>query len=382
MIRRSQGVHDSADIPRYIGSMIETVPDIAPASFARFDAIIDARSPSEYAEDHIPGAINLPTLDDAERAEIGTIYVRRSKFDARRLGAALAARNIARHLETTLADKPRHWRPLVYCWRGGQRSGAMATVLAQVGWRVGVLQGGYKTWRRAVVETLRLSEAPLDNILLLDGQTGAAKSRILERLAALGAQTLDLEALAAHRGSVFGGWADRPQPSQKMFESFLYREMSRLDPARLVVIEAESSHVGRCVVPRRLWRAMRAAPRIEVKADAALRARHIIAAYDDLMRDKEAVLAAIARLAPFHEKSRIERWRNMAQTEEYAALVVELMRDHYDPLYARARKRRADKPLAEIRLSRLDAEDIDAAARRIKEIAERSTAAARASHGA
>ncbi|GAB4519693.1 MAG: tRNA 2-selenouridine(34) synthase MnmH [Amphiplicatus sp.] len=368
-------------IPRYTGAMIEAVPDVAPASLARFDATIDARSPGEYAEDHIPGAINLPTLDDAERAEIGTIYVRRSKFDARRLGAALAARNIARHLETALAGKPRHWRPLIYCWRGGQRSAAMATVLAQVGWRVGVVQGGYKTWRRAVVETLRLCEAPLD-ILLLDGQTGAAKSRILERLAALGAQTLDLEALAAHRGSVFGGWADRPQPGQKMFESLLFRDISRLDPARPIIVEAESSHIGRCVVPRRLWRAMRAAPRIEIKADAALRARHIIAAYDDLIRDKETVLAAIARLAPFHEKARIERWRNLAQAEEYAALAAALMRDHYDPLYERARKRRQDRPLAEIRLDRLDAEDIDAAARRIKEIAERFAGAARAAHSA
>ncbi|WP_089411418.1 tRNA 2-selenouridine(34) synthase MnmH [Amphiplicatus metriothermophilus] len=361
--------------------MIETVPDVEPARLARFDAIIDARSPGEYAEDHIPGAINLPALDDAERAAIGTIYVRRSKFEARRRGAALVARNIARHIETALADKPRQWRPLIYCWRGGQRSAAMATVLAQVGWRVGVLQGGYKTWRRAVVETLRLSEAPI-GVLLLDGQTGAAKSRILERLAALDVQTLDLEALAAHRGSVFGGWADRPQPGQKMFESLLFQNIRRLDPARPIVVEAESNHIGRCVIPRRLWRAMRAAPRIEVKADAALRARHIAAAYDDLIRDREAVLAALARLAPFHDKARIERWRTMAQAEDYAALAAELMRDHYDPLYERARKRREDKPLAEIRLDRLDAEDIDAAARRIKDIAERFAGAARAAHSA
>src|SRR6056297_789826 len=111
-----------------------------------FDTIIDVRSPSEFAEDHMHGAINLPVLSDAERAQVGTIYVQQDAFLARKIGAALVSRNAASHLEGPLADMGGGWRPLVYCWRGGQRSGAFATILDQVGWRVQVLEGGYQTY--------------------------------------------------------------------------------------------------------------------------------------------------------------------------------------------------------------------------------------------
>jgi tRNA 2-selenouridine synthase len=217
---------------------------VDPASLAYFDAIIDVRSPSEFAEDHIPGAENLPVLDDAQRAEVGTIYVQQSRFLARRIGAAHVARNIALHLETTLADRPASFRPLVHCWRGGQRSQAMATILSQVGWPTSVLVGGYRTYRRRV--TARLYDdgpTPL-KLVLLDGHTGSAKTDVLLRLAQLGVQTLDLEGLAEHRGSLFGGRPGRAQPSQKLFESRLLSALEALDPARPVVVEAESSKIG------------------------------------------------------------------------------------------------------------------------------------------
>ena len=344
--------------------MIEPVADISADNLARFDAIIDVRSPSEFAEDRIPGAINLPVLDDAERALVGTIYVQESRFRARRIGAALVARNVARHLEENLADRPPAFRPLIYCWRGGMRSNAMATILSQIGWRVGVLAGGYKTWRRRVVEELRRSEAPL-NLVLLDGRTGAAKSQTLARVAAKGGQAVDLEALAAHRGSVFGALRDARQPSQKFFESQLWRALSAFDPARPILVEAESARIGAITLPRRLWAAMKRAPSIVVEAPIGVRARNIVEAYRDLVADRGAIAAAIDRLAPFHPKERLEDWRALAEAGEDATLAADLMRVHYDPLYDRSRRRREAPTLATLRLAEISPDALDGAAAEI-----------------
>lgn len=337
----------------------------------RFDAIIDVRTPAEFGEDHIPGAINLPVLSNEQRVKVGTLYKQVSKFDARRIGAAYVARNVADHLVEYFAGKPGTFRPLLYCWRGGMRSGAMATIISQVGWRTGVLAGGYKSWRRAVVAGLRREAAPLP-IILLDGQTGTAKSALIERLSLLGVQTLDLEGLARHRGSVFGAMPGAAQPGQKMFESLLWRDLSRLDPARPIIVEAESSRIGRCEIPKRLWRSMLAAPRIILRADAALRTVYIVTAYTDFTRDPATARAAVERLKGFHAKACLEEWRRMAEAGDYPALAAELMQAHYDPLYDRARKRRGDHPLAELTLQRLDAAALDKAAKDISDLIERS----------
>ncbi|MFQ5562436.1 MAG: tRNA 2-selenouridine(34) synthase MnmH [Parvularculaceae bacterium] len=347
--------------------MIETVSDVDPAALERFDDIIDVRSPAEFAEDRLPGAINLPVLSNEERAEVGTIYVRQSRFLARRIGAAYIARNIACHLEEVLNDRPPGYHPLVYCWRGGQRSNAMATIFAGIGWRTSVLEGGYRTWRRSVVAALRESDAPL-RVFLIDGQTGSAKTEILNRLGALGVQTLDLEGLAAHRGSVFGAHASRPQPSQKLFESSLWDALSRLDPDRPIVVEAESNHIGRVTVPRRLWRAMQAAPRADIRVDPEARAHYLLSAYADIIERPDTVLAAVDRLAPFQCKETIECWRDLAEQRDYLTLATALMRDHYDPLYNRSRKRRADRPATELSLGGLDKDEIARAARDIRTI--------------
>lgn len=352
-------------------TMIETIAGASPENLARFDAIVDVRTPDEFAEDRIPGAINLPVLTNEERAEVGTIYVQESRFRARRIGAAHIARNVARHLETEFAGMPAAFRPLLYCWRGGMRSGAMATILSQVGWRTGVLQGGYKTWRREVVAALRDEAAPAWKIVLIDGQTGTAKSDILNRLGGLGVQVVDLEELAAHRGSVFGGFVARPQPGQKLFESLLWRELRGLDPARPIVVEAESCRIGRCEIPSALWRAMLGAPRLVVKAAAAERALYLTTAYADIIADGAAVLGAIARLAPFHSKEQIEDWREMADAEQFPALAESLMRVHYDPLYDRTRKSRDGETLAEIALDGFSEEALDKAAAEIGEVVKR-----------
>ena len=322
---------------------LDVTEDVSAAALARFDMLIDARSPGEFAEDHLPGAVNLPVLTDAERAEVGTIYVQESRFHARRLGAAYVARNIARHLEAGLADRPGGFQPLVYCWRGGMRSNAMASILAQVGWRTSVLAGGYRTYRRHVVARLYDGELPL-RFILLDGHTGSAKTEMLGRLAARGFQTLDLEGLAEHRGSLFGAMAGRAQPSQKLFESRLLAALDAFDPARPVIAEAESSKIGDRMVPPALWIRLADAPRIEILAERADRARYLVSAYSDLIADRDALEAAFARMPVKPSAERLAAWRAFADAGQYAELAEAIMALHYDPAYDRSRKRH-DRPL-------------------------------------
>jgi len=316
--------------------MIQAVEDLSPASLAGFDAVIDVRTGAEFAVDHLPGALNLPVLDEAERALVGTIYTKESRFRARRIGAALIARNIARHLEEGLADRPPAWRPLIYCWRGGQRSGAMATILDQIGWRVAVVTGGYRTWRRRVQKALYDGELTR-RMVLLDGDTGSGKTAILARLGERGVQTLDLEALAAHRGSLFGGLRDEPQPSQKLFESRLLARLEALDPETVTVVEAESSKIGERMIPPALWRAMSAARRIEVSAPLVARAAFVAREYGVTARDRSAVAEILARLPGRHGRKRIGEWLTRLDGGDVTGFAEALMEGHYDPAYRRGR---------------------------------------------
>ena len=334
-----------------------------------FDEIIDVRAPTEYAEDHLPGAINLPVLDDAERARVGTIYKQVAPFAARKIGAALVARNAARHIEEALADKPGGWRPLVHCWRGGQRSGSFALILGQIGWRVETLAGGYKAWRGLVLH--ELTETPLRApLVVLDGNTGSAKTELLARLAARGVQVIDLEGLAHHRGSLFG--ARGAQPSQRMFEGRLAHALAVLDPDRPLVVEAESAMIGNCRLPPILWRAMTQAPRIELEVSRADRAAYLAQAYLDVTADPARLMATLEQLRPYHPAKRIETWQALATTGAFADLAGALMEHHYDPRYAKHRARsdlrRTLHPLAALSPEALD-RAADALARQIPEIA-------------
>jgi len=343
---------------------LDVVQTADAATRSRFDLVIDVRSPGEFALDHVPGAVNLPVLSDAERAEVGTIYVQDSRFKARRLGAAYVAHNVARHLETSLADKPGGFRPLLYCWRGGMRSNAMALILSQVGWRTSVLAGGYMTYRRGV--TARLYDAaPQIRAVVLDGPTGSGKTEILQRLAALGVQVLDLEGLAAHRGSLLGRLPDRGQPSQKMFESRLLATLETLDPARSVVIEAESSKVGERMIPPVVWQAMAVAPQIRLAAPAAARARYLAPAYHHLAADPAELMAILQRL-PSHPGARqLEVWLRLVEAGALEEVAAALIEQHYDPAYRRSSRKQARALLGEIVLEDLGPAALDAAAAEI-----------------
>ena len=321
-----------------------------------FDDIIDVRAPAEFAEDHIPGSISLPVLSDEERAEVGTIYKQVSPFKARKVGAALVARNASVHLQGALAEKTGAWKPLVYCWRGGQRSGSFASILAQIGWRVDTISGGYKSWRGLVVKAVY--DTPVASpVVVLDGNTGSAKTEILNLLPQFGVQVIDLEGMARHRGSLFGALPGG-QPSQKAFERELALVLARLDPARPVVVEAESSKVGECRVPPELWKAMVAAPRVAIAAPRAARAAYLVRAYADMVEDADRLAGVIELLRMSHGRDVVDGWRLMAQDGRFGELADGLMELHYDPRYDKHRERMA-MPFAEIAAGALGPQDMD-----------------------
>ena len=309
--------------------------DTVQCRLAEFDTLIDVRSPSEFAEDHLPGAINCPVLNDAERQEVGTLYKQVNAFEAKKIGAAKVARNIGQYIESLFVDKPRDWRPLVYCWRGGNRSGAMAHVLAKIGWHVAQLDGGYKQYRHHVNQTMH-SLSQRFRFKVVCGTTGSGKSRLLQILKAQGMQIIDLEQLAMHRGSVLGHLPNASQPSQKMFESQLWEILRSLDPERDVFIEAESKKVGNLRVPDTLMTAMRSAPCIALELPLEQRVALLMADYAHFVAQPEILNRQLDCLVSLYGKAKILAWQAMASAGNLQDLVTILLTEHYDPAYRRS----------------------------------------------
>jgi tRNA 2-selenouridine synthase len=340
--------------------MIRSVIDCSEAlgNLDAFDSVIDVRSPGEFALDHVPGAINCPVLDDVERARIGTQHKTESAFAAKRSGAALVARNIARHLEQSFADKPRHWRPLVYCWRGGQRSAALTYVLSSIGWPARQLEGGYRAYRRHVLAELERLPARF-TLRVVCGSTGSGKSRLLRHLVQQGAQVLDLEELAQHRGSVLGALPSAPQPPQKSFETRLWWTLRSLDPARPVFVESESRKVGQLRLPDALIAQMRAADCVLLGLPLAARVRLLRDEYAHFEADLPSLLRQLDCLVALHGRERVEAWKRLAREQRWAEMVERLLEEHYDPAYRRSIGRnfaRAGEGVAVALASEADAE--------------------------
>ena len=293
------------------------------------------RSPSEFALDHVPRAVNCPVLDDAERATVGTLYKQSSPFDAKKIGAALVSKNIARHIEERFRDRARDWRPLVYCWRGGKRSGAMAHVLREVGWPAATLEGGYRAYRREVVRQLEELPGRL-RFQVICGATGSGKSRLLEALAARGAQVLDLEAIARHRGSVLGDLPGDPQPSQKMFDSLVWDRLRRFDAARPVFVESESKKIGQLQLPEKLLERMRASPCVRLEVPVSCRVRFLIDEYRHLLESPPRLKDKLACLRALYGGEVLDGWMKQVDAGDWKALVTDLLVEHYDPAYRRS----------------------------------------------
>jgi tRNA 2-selenouridine synthase len=313
---------------------VHTIPAAeAIARLGDFSAIIDARSEGEYAEDHLPGALNWPSLNDEERKLVGTIYKQVSPFEAQKRGAALVAANIARHIEREVIDKPRNWQPLAYCWRGGKRSGSLALVLGQIGFKVSVIEGGYKAFRSAVLAALPELAGRLQYRVIC-GPTGSGKTRLLQALAQAGAQVLDLEALASHRSSVLGMIPGQPQPTQKRFDTLVWDELRRFSPFRPVFVESESRKVGNLTVPEALIERMRASPCLRLELSEDERVALLLEDYDFFVKDQKLFCERLDALIQLRGKAVVEAWQAQVAAGEIEAVVRELLLKHYDPGYA------------------------------------------------
>nr|WP_316639528.1 tRNA 2-selenouridine(34) synthase MnmH [uncultured Roseateles sp.] len=316
--------------------MSSTTIAVAEALAQPFDAVIDVRSPSEFAEDHLPGAVNWPVLDDEQRRIVGTMYKQVSAFEARKVGAAIVARNIAAHIDREVANMPKGWKPLVYCWRGGQRSGAMAWFLGQIGFNSRQLAGGYKAFRAQVRQDLETVPV-MARLRVLCGRTGSGKTRLLHALAQQGGQVLDLEGLASHRGSVLGGLPDQPQPGQKRFETLIWQALRGLDPTRPLYLESESRKIGQLRVPEQLHQAMRERGQCWwVEMPEAARVQLLLEDYGHFAGDVDGFCARLQALVELRGKETVARWQQAARAGDWAHLFAELMRLHYDPGYERS----------------------------------------------
>jgi tRNA 2-selenouridine synthase len=304
----------------------------------QFDAVLDARSEGEYALDHLPRAENWPSLNDEERVRVGTLYKQVSPFEAQKIGAALVAQNIARHIQNHLMDKPKQWQPLIYCWRGGKRSNSLALILGQIGFKAHLIEGGYKAFRRALVDDLPRQVARLQ-FRVLCGPTGVGKTRLLQALAAQGAQVLDLEALASHRSSVLGIIPGQPQPSQKAFETLLWNGLRQFDPARPVFVEAESRKVGNLSVPEALMNAIRSSACERLEMALPHRVQLLLQDYAYFTEQPQLFMERLERLVDLKGRAVVDSWFEMIRQGQMAQVVADLLEKHYDPGYESSTRR-------------------------------------------
>jgi len=344
---------------------VETIT--LPHDLSEFTEIIDVRAPGEFAEDHLPGAINLPVLNDAERKEVGTLY-KDDPFAARRLGAALISANAAKHLEGPLSTKEKTYTPLVYCWRGGMRSNSLAHILRSVGWRARIIEGGYKSFRKFVSEDLdRLLSSPDLELTVLAGPTGVAKTRMLHTLKKQGAQVLDLEGLANHRGSVLGLTPDTTQPSQKHFETQLWHTLQGLDLTKPVFTEAESNRIGRIHCPPALWKKLGEGKIIELELPIEKRAEFLLDDYPHFTEQPEHLKSLLDKLVKLRGHEQVAEWHEQIDSGKWPEFVMSVLVDHYDLVYRRAGDEKSNYPVpsATVKLAGFAELDLEAAAKEL-----------------
>ena len=330
----------------------------------KFDTIIDVRSPLEFAEDHIVGAINCPVLSDLERQKVGTIYKKESSFKAKIIGSSLTAKNIAFHIENNFMEKKGSWQPLIYCWRGGQRSKAFSIVLSEVGWRTNQLKGGYKEYRHQVINFLD-NIGPKLKITLISGKTGSAKTKILQSIEKEGGQILDLEGLANHKGSLLGKIPDLIQPSQKFFESLIFNKIQKLNLKDKIYIEAESSKIGNIHIPKSIWKKMINSPRIEISANVELRAKFLVSDYDYMCNNPTLINPIIKGLKNRLSKKLFDEWTNLIDRKKWFDLTKSFLENHYDPSYSSNTIKNDRKVIKKITATSLNNSDIKDIAKKI-----------------
>lgn len=266
---------------------------------AKTTIVVDVRTPLEFEQGHIPGAINIPIFTNEERVIVGTTYKQQGRQPAILLGFELTGPKWANFIKTAERIAPDK-KILVHCWRGGMRSGALAWAFNLYGFEVATLKGGYKTFRRAGIDAF--SEAYPFNIL--SGSTGCAKTKTLQEMKMLGEQVIDLEDLAQHQGSSFGSMGKLTQPTQEQFENLLAQELQKMDRSKRIWLEDESVTIGKRVIPKPIWEQMRNAPIVRMDIPKQERVFFLNQDYGSLDKEflKESVLRIAKRLGPLETK--------------------------------------------------------------------------------
>ena len=303
-----------------------------------FSCVIDARSEGEHALDSLPGAVNWPSLNNEERIVVGTLYKQQGAFEAQKIGAALVAANISRHLQEHVQALPKTWKPLIYCWRGGKRSGSLAHILSQIGFQVTLIEGGYKAFRKALIESMPERVAAL-RWQVICGPTGSGKTRLLQALREVGAQVLDLEALASHRSSVLGLIPGQPQPTQKKFDTLIWDALGRCHREQPVFVEAESRKVGNVSIPESLMLAMRASPCLRIETPIDARVELLMQDYPYFVQDVDFFCARLETLKDLRGKEVVDQWCQTARAGHISDVVRQLLLEHYDPGYQQSTQR-------------------------------------------
>ena len=307
---------------------------LANALVGDYALVVDARSQREYVEDHIPGAVNLPVVGNDEYAEVGAAH-RGDPHRAYVIGVSYALRNISQAIDELVSQYPKEARMLVYCFRGGKRSKLWFDALSTIGYRVDRLPGGWKAYRAWVRNELAQAPAKF-RYHVLCGPTGCGKTRLLSALEAVGAQVLDLEDLARHRGSLIGYIPGVAQPSQKWFDSSLLDKMRRFDTSKPVWVEAESKKIGALEIPPALLESMHAGHLFGVSAPMEARVQLWMEDYSHFEREPEALIERLQHLRPLIGGEEFARWKVLAEERRVADLFQRLMETHYDPAYARS----------------------------------------------
>jgi len=251
--------------------------------------IVDARSENEFQQSHIPGSFNLPILTNEERIRVGTLYKKEGSLKATIEGFKLVGPRFYRIQNTAIENFPEK-KVLIYCWRGGMRSQILSWLLSMIGFQVYRLVGGYKAYRTYTFQLVRKDW----NLLVLGGKTGVGKTQLLNELASNGEQILDLEAIANHRGSAFGGIGQKPQPSVEQFENLMAEELRQKDPNEIIWLENESQRIGKIIINQKFFECMESAPLIAIEKSEKERIELIKEVYSTL--PKEELIAAVTRL--------------------------------------------------------------------------------------
>lgn len=306
--------------------MPQSLPTAEFLELARTRPVIDVRSPAEFAHAHVPGAVSIPLFDNEERARVGTTYKQIGRDEAVLQGLDVVGPKLAGFVRQVRELAAYGDDMLVHCWRGGMRSGSFAWLLETSGFRVATLQGGYKAYRQ---EVLQAFEQP-QNIVILGGKTGSAKTDVLAQLQQRGEQVIDLEALANHKGSSYGRIGQLPQPTSEQFENLLYQQWTQLDPTRRVWIEDESRSVGVCFVPPGLWQQMRTAPVVFLDVDLEQRVDYLVDTYGQFPH--EELLEATDRLKKRLGNDRHQLAMQAIERRDYAE-VTRITLQYYDKAY-------------------------------------------------